>query len=190
MLIGAIGAAANAVLFMNVHDYGTAAIKDRFFATLIAGWGHTGGGALAALLGPFQFLTSLRTAYPRVHVWTGRIYLLAVVTSGLCGLFFAQSSIAGVTGLTGFSGLAIFWLASATFAYVHIRRRNVAAHRRWMIRNYALTFAAVTLRIELPLLMILGGLKFASAFKVVAWSCWVPNWIVVEAWLRRASHFK
>jgi uncharacterized membrane protein len=184
MLIGALAAAGNAILFMLIEPYGTHSIKERFFATAIAGWAHTMGGSLAAVLGPFQFLSSVRRQYPRVHVWIGRVYLAAVATSGLAGFFFSQSSIAGITGVTGFGVLAVFWLVSGTLAYVHIRRGNVAEHRRWMIRNYALTFAAVTLRIELPLLMI-AGLKFVHAFRVVAWSCWVPNWVVVETWLQR-----
>jgi hypothetical protein len=71
-------------------------------------------------------------------------------------------------------------------AYVAIRRRDTAAHRRWMIRCYALTFAAVTLRIQLGLLL-LGGLSMEAALALIAWSCWIPNWLAVEAWLRRSS---
>ena len=51
-----------------------------------------------------------------------------------------------------------------------------------MIRNYALTFAAVTLRIEL-FALIAAGVPFA--YKTVAWSSWLPNLLVVEGWIRR-----
>jgi len=87
-------------------------------------------------------------------------------------------------GRLGFTTLAIFWLYSGTRAFLAIRRGNVQEHRRWMLRNYALTFGAATLRIELPLLII-GGLSFSAAYTLVAWISWVPNWLVVEAWLRR-----
>ncbi len=53
----------------------------------------------------------------------------------------------------------MFWLYTGAQAYLSIRRRDVVAHRRWMIRNYALTFAAVTLRLELGLLQV-SGLNF------------------------------
>ncbi len=58
--------------------------------------------------------------------------------------------------------------------------------RVWMIRSYALTFAAVTLRIWLPLSQV-AGLPFAQAYPAIAWFCWVPNLIVVEWLILRRS---
>lgn len=185
LLIGAILAATNAMLFMNIEAYGHPHIKARFHATEIAGWAHTLGGAIAVLIGPWQFLSRLRTQWRRVHVWMGRIYLLAVLSGALGGLYFAPSSVGGQPGVVGFSLLAIFWLYSGTMAYLSIRRGDVIAHRRWMIRNYALTFAAATLRIELGMLQ-LAGVTFDIAFPIVAWSSWVLNWLAAEGWLRRS----
>jgi uncharacterized membrane protein len=182
LLLGAAFAAVNAVVFMLVQGYGSPDIKSRFFTTAIAGWAHTMGGAVASLIGPFQLVTKIRTTWPRVHVWMGRTYLCAVLAGALGGLYFAPSSTAGVVGSVGFTTLALFWLYSGAQAYIAIRRGNVQAHRRWMLRNYALTFAAATLRIQLPLL-IMGGLAFHAAYTTVAWSSWVPNWLAVEAWL-------
>lgn len=184
MLLGAVLAAANAVLFMNIAAFGHPGIKSRFIATELAGWMHTMGGAIAVLLGPWQFLSRVRIRWPRVHVWTGRLYLLAVLSGALGGLYFAPTSVGGNPGVIGFGALAVFWLYTGTQAYVSIRRGDVAAHRRWMIRNYALTFAAATLRIELGALQ-LSGLNFDVAFPIVAWSSWVLNWLVAEMWLRR-----
>jgi hypothetical protein len=50
-----------------------------------------------------------------------------------------------------------------------------------MIRSYALTFAAVMLRIYLPLSQVYG-IPFEPAYQTIAWLCWVPNLIVAE-WL-------
>ncbi|MFV3517468.1 DUF2306 domain-containing protein, partial [Mycobacterium tuberculosis] len=60
---------------------------------------------------------------------------------------------------------------------------RIASHRRWMVRSFALTLAAVTLRIYLPLSDVLG-IGFAASYPVVAWLCWVPNMAVVEWYLR------
>ena len=49
-----------------------------------------------------------------------------------------------------------------------------------MVRNFALTFAAVTLRLWLPG-MVVGGVPMEIAYPIVAWLCWVPNLIVAEA---------
>ena len=184
LLLGGVFAAGNAVIFMLMQDFGSPDIKHRFFATALAGWAHTMGGAVAALIGPFQLITKIRTTWPQVHVWMGRTYLIAVLAGALGGLYFAPNSTAGTMGSIGFTTLAIFWLYSGAQAYVAIRRGNVQAHRRWMLRNYSLTFAAATLRIQLPLLII-GGLAFPAAYTMVAWSSWVPNWLAVEWWLRK-----
>jgi uncharacterized membrane protein len=184
LLLGAVFAAGNAVMFMILPELGSPSIKSRFFATALAGWAHTMGGAVAVMIGPFQLITKIRTTWPRVHVWMGRIYLLAVLSGALGGLYFAPNADAGVFGNIGFASLAIFWLYSGTRAYLAIRRGDVQTHRRWILRNYALTFAAATLRIQLPLL-ILGGVSFPIAYTTVAWSSWVPNWLAVEWWLRQ-----
>ncbi len=52
-----------------------------------------------------------------------------------------------------------------------------------MIRNFALTFAAVTLRLWLPAFQAASG-SFLDAYRTVAWLCWVPNAIAAEIILR------
>jgi hypothetical protein len=188
LLLGALFAAGNAVMFMTVENYGSPQIKARFLSIPLAGWSHAMGGAIAAIIGPFQLLSFVRNRYRPVHVWLGRTYLLSVLAGGLAGLYFALGSLGGVslggdTAAVGFTVLAIVWLYTGSMAYFAIRRRDVLAHRRWMIRNYALTFAAATLRIELVALLT-SGVTFAVAYKTVAWSSWVPNLAIVETWLR------
>jgi uncharacterized membrane protein len=186
LLLGALFAAGNAVLFMTVDGHGAPQFKARLLGEPLMGWSHTMGGAVAAIIGPFQFLRFLRNRYQAVHVWLGRIYLLSVLAGGLAGLYFARISLGGDTAAFGFTILAIAWLFTGSMAYLAIRRRDLLTHRRWMIRNYALTFAAATLRIEL-LALLTSGVTFAVAYKTVAWSSWVPNLLVAETWLRRAK---
>src|SRR5688500_3272543 len=66
-----------------------------------------------------------------------------------------------------------------------VRRRDIRAHRAWMLRSYALIFAAVALRIELPLLTMAFAGRFTPAYQVVAWLSWVPNLAWAEWRLRR-----
>ena len=61
---------------------------------------------------------------------------------------------------------------------------DVAAHQRWMVRSVALTFAAVTLRLCIPLSVVLG-LPFEPSYQAIAWLCWVPNLMVAEWACRR-----
>ena len=81
-----------------------------------------------------------------------------------------------------FALLALAWLASGLLAYVAARQRDFAAHRRWMIRNFALSFAAITLRLYLPPVFVFG-LPFAPAYALIAWLCWVPNLLFAQWWI-------
>ena len=54
-----------------------------------------------------------------------------------------------------------------------------------MLRSYGLIFAAVTLRIWLPLLIIAHEGQFLPAYRWVAWVSWVPNLLFVEWVIRR-----
>ena len=90
----------------------------------------------------------------------------------------------GLINVLGFGMLAILWLATGAMAYVTIRRGDVQTHRRWMIRNFALTFAAVTLRLWLPLLAV-AFQDFDRGYQMVSWLAWVPNLLAAEWLLRR-----
>jgi uncharacterized membrane protein len=144
---------------------------------------HITGSMLAVLLGPFQFLPRSRR-FLNVHRWLGRTYLIAVLLGGLGGLYMARLSYGGLPTHLGFASLGILWLFSGWKAYRHIRRREIESHREWMVRNYALTFAGVTLRLWLPLLGA-AGIEFLPSYLVVAWLCWIPNLLVAEWMIRR-----
>jgi uncharacterized membrane protein len=195
LLLGALLSAGNAFVFATITDYtadygssgdfSAAGQKARMFEIAAIGYAHTLGGMIATLIGPFQFLGVVRKRFPAVHRWLGRVYLVCVLLSGLAGLYLSPGSYASNTFGIAFVALALAWLYTGTKAYLTIRGGDTAAHRRWMIRNYALTYAAVTLRIQMPLLIVLGGLSPILALNIVGWTCWVPNLIVVETWFRR-----
>ncbi|WP_169581894.1 DUF2306 domain-containing protein [Microbacterium thalassium] len=157
-------------------------------------YAHVAGGAIALVGGALQFWRGLRERLPQVHRWIGRAYLLGVAVGGFGGLVIAPSSPAGYVGLFGFGALAVLWLGTAWRAYRAIRRRDVPSHQAWMIRNYALTYAGVTLRLWLPLLLlaplVLGrpwefDAAFANAYAAVPFLCWLPNLVVAEWLIRR-----
>jgi len=146
---------------------------------------HVFASVVALVLGPFQFSSRLRVARPGLHRWSGRLYLgVGVLLGGLAGLLMAFHATGGTGSRVGFAGLALAWLFTGFRAYRSIRAGDAALHRRWMIRNFALTFAAVTLRLWLPASVALG-MPFAVAYPVVAWLCWVPNLLVAELLLNR-----
>lgn len=62
----------------------------------------------------------------------------------------ALHSFRGGAARLEFGLLAVCWLGTAFAAYQRVRSGDFGARRRWMIRSFALTFGAVTLRIYLP----------------------------------------
>ena len=146
---------------------------------------HFGIGALVLAIGPFQFVPRIRTKWPVFHRWLGRVYVAGCLLSGIAGFVLASNTNAGVVAQFGFSLLAIAWLTTTTMAFLHARNRQFAEHRRWMIRSYALTLAAVTLRIYLPVSMAGFGMDFLDVYPAISFACWVPNVIVAEWLLKR-----
>jgi hypothetical protein len=159
------------------------------FETQRAGvYTHVFASAVALALGSFQFSARLRARHLALHRWSGRLYLgVGVLVGGLAGLFMAAHAFGGLAARLGFAGLALGWLYTGLRAYLAIRARNIVFHRRWMVRNFALTFAAVTLRLWLPA-SVASGIAFELAYPVIAWLCWVPNLLVAELLFNRTHN--
>lgn len=141
---------------------------------------HVIGAMLAIIIGPFQFLPqSITHRYRQLHRWLGKTYMVGVLLGGLGGLYMAFLAYGGLPAQVGFAVLAIAWLFSGYKAYEHIRNREISLHRQWMIRNYALTFAGVMLRLWLTVFAC-SGVEFFEAYILATWLSWVPNLMVAE----------
>lgn len=134
---------------------------------------HFVGGGIAIIFGLLQFSGVLRQRFLTLHKTVGPIYFLAVFCSGLAGLFLGLNVDAGAVAQTGFTLLAIVWMLTASFALMAIMRKDIPLHRFWVTINFALTLAALSLRIQLPIGMAL--FEFNTVYAFVAWSCWLPN---------------
>lgn len=156
-------------------------LKIKFASMPLAAYAHIWGGGIALLIGAFQLNAGLRRKSVGLHRILGRIYLAGVFASGLGGVYLAWYAEGGWMNSLGFGLLGILWLITGILAWSSIVKGRIAEHRKWMIRNYALTFAAVMLRIYLPTFLMMG-LAFPVAYAIVAWMCWVPNLLIAE-WL-------
>ncbi len=140
---------------------------------------HITFGGIALLTGWTQFSKGLRARYTSAHRTVGKIYVVAVTLSSLAGFYIALFASGGITASLGFGLLALSWLLSVWKAFVSILKRDFKQHENWMIRNYALTFAAVTLRIYLPASQM-ANIDFIAAYRVISWLCWIPNLLVAQ----------
>lgn len=149
---------------------------------------HIAGGIGALLAGPWQFSKSLRARSLGLHRWMGRFYLVEVALGSIAGFAMALVSEEGLPTHFGFGLLAALWFFTGLQAYRMVRQGDIAAHRRWMIRNFALTLAAVTLRNWMPLMLFALHWPFRASYIIVSWLCWVPNLLVAEWFLRRRTY--
>ena len=187
MTVLALFIAAYAGLVLFLPGFMPPFLKEQRANVPLALYGHLAGGMFAMALGPWQLSTRLRTKALRWHRWMGRAYVIAVIVGGLGGIALARGSMGGMVAHLGFGMLGVLWLFSTTMAWIRIRSRDQVAHRRWMIRSYALTLAAVALRLYIPLSSV-AGIAFEPAYQAISWLCWVPNLLVAE-WIifRRPS---
>lgn len=157
---------------------------------------HIVGASIALALGPWQFSRRLRATRPRLHRVMGRAYLVAVALGSVGAIATSIYSTLGLKGFPGFAALDVLWAWTAYRAYRSARTRSFREHQAWMMRNFALTYAAVTLRLELALLLLLqvpfespGGFPHAydQAYGSLPYLAWIPNLVIAEFMIRRRN---
>lgn len=144
---------------------------------------HALPAGLALVIGPFQFVTRLRLRFTRAHRIAGRVYLISVLIAALAATYSSVVTPSGLTLQVAFFMLIAAWLYTGVMAYRTIRRGEVQLHRIWMIRNYALTFAAVTLRLyQLIGLQLMDpmGWEYPQIYAASAWASLFGNAIIAE----------
>jgi len=120
------------------HAYRLQVIADR--GLLIP---HALAGIFALLIGPVNFSSRIRQRHLQLHRVLGLVYVVSVFVCSFTGIALA----AGRPGLPGTSMQAAAWMVCTTAAFVAARNRQIAVHRQWMARSYAVTFTFVSSRV-------------------------------------------
>lgn len=145
---------------------------------------HAVSASLALVLGPLQLVPAWRARFPALHRWVGRAYVLSVALAWLSSLPLAVNAMTGAVAAAGFFVLGLAWVVTTGMGLARALQRRFAEHRRWMLRSFALTTAAITLRIYLGASMA-ADIDEALTYPFIAWLCWVPNALAAEWYLRR-----
>lgn len=149
---------------------------------------HIGGSAVFALVGAFQFVPRFRRRHRNWHRRAGRILVVTgflVVASALWLTLFYEAPPG--TGRVLFVVRLVVAPAMAVClvqGFLAIRRRDVARHRAWMIRAYALALGAGTQVVTEGL----GGRVFGTgvlAGDLAKGAAWIVNLAVAEWVIRR-----
>jgi uncharacterized membrane protein len=185
LIAGSLLIAAHAFLFQ-AGISGSPEFQARFDTKPVFAAMHVLGSGLALLIGPFQFLAGLRAKRPALHRRLGQTYVALIFIGGLGGIALATMAHGGLVARVGFITLDVLWIYTIIRAWGAIRGGHIVTHQQWMMRNFALTFGAVTLRIWLGVGTAIGW-PFDEVYPVTAWLAWVPNLILVEWYLAQKA---
>jgi uncharacterized membrane protein len=144
---------------------------------------------LFMVLGPLQFIRSLRAKHPQLHRWSGRIFLAASTVVGITGLTMAfGKTIGGVDEKAAITMFGSFFLVALTKALWHALRREFAEHREWMLRGYAIGLAVATIRPIMATFFAAAVLRGHTAdpkefFGTAFWTGFTLQMIAAEIWI-------
>lgn len=144
---------------------------------------HGVTASLLLMLGPWLLSSRIRHHWPQAHRRLGKLYLLLLVPAASTGFVMSSMAFGGLPSQSALSLLSLAWIFTALQAGLALRRRRLNEHRDWMIRHYALTFAAVSLRIQTAWRCGMGE-DFSSIYWQCAWLSWVLNLVLAEVWIR------
>jgi hypothetical protein len=163
----------------------------RFFASPPPVVVHIVSSSLFAILGAFQFATSLRRRWPAWHRWAGRLLVFCGLLVGLSGIWMVLFYIHPVgDGLFLSVQRLVFgsaMIVSIILSFTAIRRGNVKLHRAWMMRGYAIGMGAGTQALVLMVGEIISGKPNELSRALLMGLAWVINLVVAEWVIRRRS---
>ncbi len=132
-----------------------------------------------------QFYYPTQPVWRNLHRAMGKMYVFVLLGfSGPAGLVMSLYANGGWLSQTAFTLLSLLWMYTTVQAYRTARQRKWRTHGQWMVRSFALTLSALTLRAWKFLLVLFFHPHPMDAYQVVAWLGWVPNLLLAE-WLIR-----
>ena len=149
-------------------------------------FGHVYTSILVLVLGGLQFSKRLRRLWHGFHRITGKIYVLLILgIAAPTGLIMGWHANGGPWSQLSFCLQAILWFWFTGRAWVLARRADWPGHRAYMLRSFALTLSAVSLRAWKLLMVALWAPPPMDTYRVVAWLGWAGNLVIAEIIIRR-----
>jgi uncharacterized membrane protein len=147
----------------------------------IAFFVHVFSSLLALLAGFTQFSKWLLKNKPRLHRAMGYSYVLNILmVTGPAGLLMSFYANGGISSRIAFVLLSVLWIAFTAIALYKAIKKDFKAHRIFMMRSYALTLSAITLRIWKVLLANYTEIPPMDRYRIIAWLGWVLNLFLAE----------
>lgn len=137
--------------------------------------------------GLLQFSSWIYRKSAKIHRISGYVYVFVLlVVSGPSALVMSFYANGGIASKISFVLLSICWIGATIFALISASKRNFIAHGNWMLRSFALTLSAVSLRFYAYLMDVFAfDLHPITAYTWLTWLSWIPNLLVAEWMISR-----
>jgi hypothetical protein len=182
------------VAYLPYHtDVGFLRIKQQYIDIdhwRIAFFIHVYASIWVLFAGFTQFSRSLQRNNKSLHRAMGYIYVVDVLLiTGPAGLIMGFYANGGTLSRIAFVTLAILWIFFTAMALIKAKQKDFKAHRVYMIRSYALTLSALTLRAWKYGITNTMSVPPMDVYRIVAWLGWVGNLLFAE-WLIQRTRMK
>jgi hypothetical protein len=147
---------------------------------------HIFSSMLILAAGLTQFSTYILQRVSFIHRWIGKIYTFGIlIISSPAALVMAFYANGGWIAKTSFLLLSVLWWYTTWQGWKTIREKNIPLHRIWMIRSYALTFSAITLRMMQASFAAFTEMDLDTTYQMVSWASWMLNLGVAEWMIKK-----
>ena len=145
---------------------------------------HITSSLIVLAAGLPQFLPRIVKKYSSFHHWSGKVYVISVLAlAAPSGLILALFANGGVAAKTGFAMQCLVWWCCTFMAYKKILQKNYKEHIGWMVRSYAVTLAAMSLRTETYIMHYVFHAKPIETYVTITWLSWAGNIFIAETLL-------
>lgn len=133
------------------------------------------------LAGAVQFWEYFLQHFKKLHRFIGKIYVFIILlVSGPGALVMSFYANGNIISRSSFVLLSVLWMVFTALAFYFALKRNFVQHRKFMIRSYALTLSAITLRLYALILPNFVHLNAKDEYALIAWTSWSINLLVAE----------
>lgn len=148
---------------------------------------HVFTSILIITSGLLQFSKTILSKYTKIHRISGFIYLaVTLLISGPAAMVMSFYANGGYAAQTSFVTLSLLWIGTSFLAYHFVRKKDYEQHGKWVVRSYALTLSAVSLRLYAYLFDVFHfTMDPVDLYILLSWLSWTVNLLIAEILIKR-----
>lgn len=142
---------------------------------------HISSSLVVLFAGIWQFIPTVTRRFPKFHRWSGYVYVgLILAIAAPSGWVLGLYANGGLASKVGFVLQSTVWWLVTLAAWWEIRKQRYLRHTQMMVRSFAVTLAAMSLRTESYAMYYYFGTKPIETYLTVTWLSWVGNLLIAE----------